>query len=282
VQGKPPMAQSSYGKSEIRLVKVDRRDDLHDIRDMTVSVRFEGAFERAYVDGDNTMVLPTDTMKNTVYAKALDPPFTDLEPFGIALSEHFLTSTPDVRRVEIDIAEHLWNRTPVHGKPHRHTFSRASDEKRTARVVRTAEQFTVEAGLRDLVMLKTSGSGFEDFLTDRYTTLKETTDRILATAITAWWRYGNGDVPFGLRWRGIRQAMVETFADHESRSVQHTLYAMAEAAMDVSEDIREIHLSLPNRHHLVVDLSPFGLANPNEIFVATTAPYGLIEATIRR
>jgi urate oxidase len=276
------VVHNGYGKSGIRLVKVVRRGDLHDVQDLDVDVRFEGEFGRAYTDGDNTMVLPTDTMKNTVYALAREIAIEDVEPFGLGLTEHFLGSTPDVRQVRVDLAQRPWDRLVVGGKTQGRAFVRPSGERRTASVTRTRAEVTVEAGIRDLLVLKTSGSGFEDFLVDGYTTLKETSDRLLATVVNASWTYTTSDVEFGLRWRGIRQAMLDAFAEHVSRSVQHTLHLMGRAALDICDDIAEIRLSLPNKHHLLVDLSAFGLDNPNEIFVATEAPYGLIEATIRR
>jgi urate oxidase len=277
----PVLARNNYGKSVIRLVKVVRGRDLHELKDLTVDVRFEGEFRRAYEVGDNTMVLPTDTMKNTVYALAHDALEDDIEVFGLVLSEHFRNTTPDVRTVRVELVEHLWERLSIEGKPNRHTFMRTG-EKRRAIVTRSGQSVTVEAGVDDLSLLKTAQSAFEDFLVDRYTTLKETSDRIFATNICATWLYAGPDIDFGLRWRGVRKSLIETFADHESKSVQHTLYAMGQAALEICEDMVEIRLSLPNRHHTPVDLSPFGQENRNEIFIVTEQPYGSIGATIRR
>jgi urate oxidase len=276
------LAQNAYGKSGVRLVRVDRRGDLHDLKDVTVDVQLQGEFAPAYIDGDNTMVLPTDTMKNTVYAFAAERAIGDIERFGISLSEHFLGSTPDVRTVRITITEQLWSRIVVGGKPHNHSFTREECGKRTATVTRSSDEVSVEAGIRDLVVLKTTNSGFEEFLVDKFTTLRETSDRIFASMINANWRYSTPDVEFGLRWRGVRKALLDTFADHESRSVQHTLYAMGQAALEICDEILEIRLSMPNKHHLLVDLEPFGVPNPNEVFVATDEPFGLIEGTVRR
>jgi urate oxidase len=274
------LAWHRYGKSRVRLVKVRRSREAHEIVDLTVDVRLEGRFERVYVDGDNAACLATDTMKNTVYALARQDPIDSVESFGVRLAEHF-NAAPAVTRVRIRVVEHRWDRLSVGGRPHPHAFVQPGGEQWTAEVARDADGTTIASGLTDLVLLKTTDSAFAGFPRDAFTTLAETTDRILATTVTASWRYRPGTTDFSGRER-IRRALVETFAAHDSRSMQHTLYAMGEAALGACPDAAEVTLSLPNRHHLLVDLAPFGLDNPNEVFVATDQPYGLIEATIRR
>src|SRR5262245_30180047 len=269
-----------YGKTRVRLVKVRRQRDPHELVDVTVDVQLEGEFEAVYVDGDNRRCVATDTMKNTVYAFARTDELAHIELFAERLAGHF-ASQPSVSRVRISMTEHPWQRASIDGRPHPHAFVQPGGEHWTAVVIRDGESTQVTSGVANLVLLKTTDSGFADFARDPYTTLKETTDRILATAVTASWRYGPAARDFSARER-IRQALVETFAAHDSRSVQHTLYAMAERALAVCPDIVDITMSLPNRHHLLVDLKPFGLDNPNEVFVATDQPYGLIEATVQR
>jgi urate oxidase len=276
------LGANSYGKSGIRLVKLLRPGDLHEIVDLTVAVQFEGDFAAAHVDGDNANVLPTDTMKNTVYALAKNHPLGSIEAFGLDVSAHFLSANPQVSRVSVTLTQHPWERLAVRERPHPHAFRRAGSETRTALVSRTPEAATVEAGLEGLVVLKSGESAFSGFRRDRYTTLPETRDRIFATSITAGWRYASAEADFRLLHRGVRQALLETFAEHASESVQHTLSAMGEAVLERHPEVLEVRLSLPNRHHLPVDLSPFGLQNSNEIFVATEEPYGLIEATLKR
>jgi urate oxidase len=275
------LAENAYGKQAVRLVMVRRHPDRHELKDVTVAVRFEGDFLAAYTDGDNQGVLPTDTMKNTVYALAAEHPFDDIESFGLALSEHFLSRNPRATRVDIELTEHLWEPIPVGGAVHPHAFRQAGSERRTAEVTRDRQGARIIAGIEDLVVMKTAKSAFEGFPRDPYTTLKETSDRILATAVRATWRYSRPKVAFGALWHEVRRVLLETFARHDSRSVQQTLYAMGEAVVE-SLDVEEIHLVMPNRHHLPVDLTPFGLENRNEIFVATAEPYGLIEGTVRR
>lgn len=276
------LVRDSYGKSSIRLVKVTRAGRRQDVRDFTVDVRFEGAFERAHSEGDNTMVLPTDTMKNTVYALAKDHSLDPPEHFALALSEHFLGACRAASRVHVHIAGSSWNRIAIGGRGHDHAFSSAGSAQRIASVSAGRGEVTIEAGIEGLDVLKSSGSGFEGFLTDRYTTLPETAERIFATSISARWRYLARSESFGPTWHAVRQMLLETFAEHPSRSVQHTLHAMGSAVLSQFVEIDEIRLTMPNRHHLLVDLSRFGLRNDNEIFVATTEPYGLIEAVMRR
>jgi urate oxidase len=274
------LSWNRYGKSRIRLVKVRRGGGVHDIVDLTVDVQLEGAFEPVYVDGDNAPCLATDTMKNTVYAMARTDPIEHAELFAQRLAEHF-AGKPSVARARISIAEQRWDRLAANGQPHPHAFVQAGDEHWTTVVTRDAEGVRVVSGLAHLVVLKTAESAFSRFPRDQFTTLPDTDDRLLATSITASWTYREGTTDFGVRDR-IRAALLDTFAAHRSRSVQHTLYAMGEAALAAAADATEITLTLPNRHHLLVDLAPFGLDNPNEIFVATDQPYGVIEATIKR
>jgi urate oxidase len=274
------LSWNRYGKSRIRLVKVRRTHDAHEIVDLTVDVQLEGAFEAVYVAGDNRPCLATDTMKNTVYAIARQDPIAHPETFALRLADHF-AGKPAVERVRISVAEHRWERLSPGGRPHPHAFVQGGDEQWTAVVSRDRAAVRIVSGLTGLVVLKTADSAFSGFPRDELTTLPETEDRILATSMTASWTYRDGTTDFGARER-IRAALLDTFATHKSRSVQHTLYAMGEAALAASADATEITLALPNRHHLLVDLAPLGLDNPNEIFVATDQPFGLIEATVRR
>ncbi|HEY2907841.1 MAG TPA: urate oxidase [Vicinamibacterales bacterium] len=281
----PVLGANRYGKSRIRLVKVRRHaagsaDAPHELLDLTIDILLEGAFEAVYADGDNAACVATDTMKNTVYAFARRNEIAHVETFALSLASHFVEQ-PAVSAATVAAIEHRWERLSAHGRRHPHAFVQPGGEQWTTKVTRDAAGTRVSSGLTNLVVLKTSDSAFAGFPRDAYTTLPETTDRILATAVTAVWAYRSEAADFGARER-IRTALVERFAAHDSRSVQHTLYAMGEAALAASSDISEISLSMPNRHHLLVDLQPFGLDNPNEIFVATDQPFGLIEATVRR
>jgi len=276
------LAQSSYGKSRVRLVQLLRRGDRHDLRDLTVAIRFEGEFDESYTDGDNSAVLPTDTMKNTVYALAARDPVRQPETFGLTLARHFLHGNPRLRRVRVDLTEHLWGRIARGEREHGHAFVRTAPETRTAAVNVHRKRTTLGAGVADLVILKSANSAFAGFPRDEYTTLPETRDRLLATSLTATWRYSDTDIDFGSAWHSVRATLLDVFAEHQSESVQHTLYAMGQTVLDTISDVTAIRLVMPNRHHLPVDLSRFGLENRNEIFVATEEPHGLIEATLVR
>jgi urate oxidase len=276
------LLDTAYGKSNVRLVRLTRRSDGHDLCDLTVSICFQGDYDDSYVDGDNRDVLPTDTMRNTVYALAAAGVLQDPETFGITLGRHFLDRNPRLHRVRIDLTEHPWARIGVDGRDDGHSFVRGGPEMRSAFVTANRQQTIVEAGIVDLEILKSARSQFVGFMRDEYTTLTETRDRILATSLTTRWHYRHAGIDFGATWRAVRRALLESFARHDSASVQHTLYAMGRAVIERVDEVAGIHLVMPNKHHLPVDLSRFGLENRNEIFVATDEPYGLIEATISR
>jgi urate oxidase len=276
------LAENDYGKSRVRLLRVNRQADHHDIKELTLSILFEGDFEAAHTKGDNRNILPTDTMKNTVYVLAKEYPAEQIEDFALHLVEHFLTYNPQVLRARIEVAEHPWTRLSLNGQQHRSTFTLAGGERRTALVTGTREATTVRAGVEGLVVLKTTKSSFEGFRRDPYTTLKETRDRVLSTAIRSSWLYTGDEVAFGPAWHGVRKAILETFAEHDSHSLQETLYAMGEAVLKSFDEISEISFSLPNKHYLLVDLKPFSLENNNEVFLPTDEPHGLIEATLKK
>lgn len=276
------LADSAYGKSKIRLVQVLRRGNRHTLADLTVAIRFEGDYETSYSGGDNSDVLPTDTMKNTVYALAAREAVTEPEAFGLRLGHHFLDRNPKLTRVRIDLTEHPWRSITIGGRDHGQAFMHRGPDTRTATVQMTRDHTMVGAGVSDLMILKTSHSAFAGFPRDEYTTLPETRDRLLATSLTATWHYRDEETDFSTCWQAVRRTLLEAFAEHDSQSVQHTLYAMGQAVLDNTDDVSAIRLVMPNKHHLPFDLSRFGLENRNEIFVATEEPYGLIEATLTR
>ena len=278
------LSANRYGKSAVRLFKVVRTTGgLHEICDLTVDVSLSGDFAAAHVAGDNSAVLPTDTMKNTVYAKAREHDLGTPEEFALLLCRHFLQAAPPASCASVVVRQHGWERLERGGRPHEHAFRRGGEERRVARVtVHRTGAASVAAGIEDLVVLKSAHSAFAGYPKDRYTTLRETSDRILATSMTVTWQYRDGSRDYRRQFGDVEQCLLETFAGHESASVQHTLYAMGAAVLERCRDVEEISLVMPNRHHLLADLAPFGLDNPNVIFVPTDAPFGLIEATLRR
>jgi urate oxidase len=263
-------------------VRITRASEEHHLKDISVDIQFEGDFEAVHIHGDNRDVLPTDTMKNTVYALASQQPVGEIEEFGLRLTNHFLENNPQVRNVRVALSERQWARIRVEGRPHPWAFVAGRPDSRTALVSGTRAGLSIQAGIEDLLVLKSNESAFEGYIHDRFTTLPETSDRIFATVVKANWSYSHRDVAFGRFWEGARSILLETFAQHRSESVQHTLYAMAGAVLDAFGEIDAIRLSMPNKHHLPVDLTPFELENRNEVFVATEEPYGLIEAVVRR
>ncbi|HYL38675.1 MAG TPA: urate oxidase [Bryobacteraceae bacterium] len=276
------LLENRYGAERVRLLKVRRMQDHHDFKELSASVQLEGEFAGSYSAGDNRSILPADTIKNTVYALAKLYAIDQIEEFGQELISHFLTDNPQVRKVRVEIAEHLWTRIAFGGKPHPWSFTPAGPERRTATVTGTREAMLIEAGIENLQVVKTIGAAFEGYLRDPFTTLQETSDRILATAVKATWMYSDNEIPFAVYWHGVREAMLDAFVEHESRSLQFTLHAMAEAVLERYADIAEIHLWVPNKDCRLVDLSRFGLENNNEVFAPAEEPFELIEARLRR
>jgi urate oxidase len=277
------LGSNDYGKFGIRLVKVKRDTERHELWDLDVAVTLVGDFEAAHVEGDNTELLATDTMRNTVYSLAKDHLTGSIEDFGLALAGHFLAAGPTVEKATVRITQFPWDRIEVDGRPHEHSFVRGAGERKATIMGEEDGSRRVEAGLDNLLVMKTTGSGFEGFLRECFTTLPETEDRILATAVTASWSYGDvAGLDFDDLWAGVRERILSTFTDHYSPSVQNTLYRMGHAVLEAYPEVEKIRLTLPNKHHIPYDLSPFGIENGNEIFHATSEPYGLIEGTIER
>ncbi len=276
------LGANQYGKAEVRLVHVDRSTARHRLTDLNVSTHLRGQFDATYLSGDNASVLATDTQKNTVYAFARKHGVGQPEDFAIRLARHFVASQPPVQGAQIEIDQLPWGRIEVGGQEHDHAFARPGGELRTTSVTLDGDNLWVVSGLRDLVVLKSTGSEFHGFPRDEYTTLPETTDRILATSVTARWRYASADLPFGEIYPEIRTLLLETFATTHSLALQQTLYAMGRAVLEKFGEVAEVRLSMPNKHHYLADLTPFGLDNPNQVFIAGDRPYGLIEGQVLR
>lgn len=277
------LVHNNYGKSRVRLMKVSRRGNWHELQNINVKIAFEGDFDAIHATGDNSKCLPTDTMKNTVYALAAQTTeIEEIESFGLRLARHFLEQNEQVSRVSIDIIEHKYTRIPMDGEPHPHSFTKSGGEKRTTAIRMTRDETSVESGLEDLTVIKTTRSGFAGFLKDNYTFLPETDDRIFCTSVTANWRYVNPEAATEKLWTGVRQTILDTFAEHDSLSVQHTLHAMGEAVLNTHPAITEISFSLPNIHCIPIDVTKFGETNNNTIFWPTEEPHGLIEGRLRR
>jgi urate oxidase len=278
------LGENQYGKAETHVVRVTKGGPggtVHEIRDMTVSVMLAGDFEATHLTGDNSEVVPTDTQKNTVFAYASEG-VGEIEEFGLRLARHFVQDYAPVHRARVFISEQPWTRIHAGGGPHPHAFERGGSELRTTTVTCARDAEWVVSGLSDLTLLKTAGSEFWGYPKDRYTTLPETHDRVLATAVDARWRYLDPHADWADARAEARRLIIETFATKHSLSLQQTLYAMGEAVLEARPEIGELRFSMPNKHHFAVDLKPFGLENDNEVFYAADRPYGLIEGTVTR
>ena len=275
------LGANRYGKAAIRVVRVGRDTTPHRLRDLTVAIALEGDFTTAHTDGDNRLVVATDTMKNTAYAFAADHLDGSIEAYATALGHHFL-GNDQVDRAIVNVREHAWRSVDVDGAPAPDAFLRTGEGTRMATVAVGRDGTVVEAGIEDLVVMKTTRSAFSGFPRDRYTTLPETDDRLMATKVTAIWTYGAPDIDFDATWIAVRDTLLEVFADHDSPSVQTSIWIMAKAMLERHEELDEVRMVLPNLHHWTVDLDRFGIDNDRTVYVATTEPHGLIEATVRR
>jgi urate oxidase len=281
------LGDHQYGKAENRVVRIYRDSPRHEIRDLSVSTALRGPFAPAYLDGDQSNVLPTDTQKNTAFAFAKSHGVDTIEGYALALARHFVRDVAPVAGARIDVEEYAWERAVVGGVEHDHTWVRRGQETRTAAVTVDGDGEHVVCGLSGLVLLKSTGSEFAGFLTDEYTTLQETHDRVMATSLVAQWRFSSDDfdaetIDWDAVYAGAKAVLVERFATVQSLALQQTLWHMGSAVMEAYPAITEVRLTAPNKHHFAVDLAPFGLDNPGEVFVAADRPYGLIEATITR
>ncbi|MGI8992881.1 MAG: factor-independent urate hydroxylase [Nocardioidaceae bacterium] len=280
------LARNQYGKAENRVVRIFRDTPRHAIHDLNVSTSLRGDFAAAHTAGDQSHVLPTDTQKNTVFAYAKSRGVDPIEDFALALGRHFVDDVEPVTGARIEIDEYAWERIEVDGRPHDHSFVRKGQEVRTTAATVDGEgsdqQVFVVAGLRDLVVLKSTGSEFAGFLRDEFTTLNETHDRVMATSLSVGWRYCHAEVTWQASYDAIRAALLEQFASVHSLALQQTLYEMGRTVLERRPEVAEIRLSAPNLHHLLVDLERFGLDNRGEVFHADDRPYGLIQAAVQR
>ncbi len=282
------ITHNNYGKSQIRILKVTRDKPVHEIKEFTVNILFDGDFDTAHTRGDNSKVLPTDTMKNTVYALAKKHSILSIEEFGLYIAEHFKDNNSQVSKIMVDIEEKLWQRIITSSSssqelhPHDHSFLSSGNERRTAKIILNKGEKVVHSGLKDLLVLKTTGSAFKNFIKDTFTTLQETSDRVFSTSVRAEWLYTDKQADYNHTYMNIRNIVLERFANHHSLSVQQTLYETGKKIIEELKEISEISISMPNKHYLLYNLNQFGMDNNNEIFIPTDEPFGLIEATLKR
>jgi urate oxidase len=275
------LGDNQYGKAEVRVVKLTRDTDRHGIEDLCVTSQLRGDFEAAHLEGNNAHVIATDTQKNTIFSFARDG-IGSPEAFLLRLSKHFIDDFDWVVGGQWQAEQYPWDRIQAHGAGHDHSFVRNGQAIRTAAVIVDGDTTHVLGGLKGLTVLKSTQSGFVGYPRDKYTTLAETTDRVLATDVTARWRYNTTDVDFNASYERVKALLLEAFTEDYSSALQNTLYAMGKRVLEECANIDELRFSMPNKHHFVVDLAPFGQDNPNEVLFAADRPYGLIEASVLR
>lgn len=278
------LAHNTYGESRIRLVRLMHRGGLHEVKDLTLDVRFEGDFDASHRQGENRAILPADTIKNTVYVLSRQYPAEAIEEFVFHLTEHFLTYNPQVTLVDIRVSERPWSRISIGDKGHASSFVSNANERRTTHISARREKIILHSGLEDLQLMKTAGFSFSGFLRDPYTTLQENQQRILRATLAANWIYASPepDMPFSTIWHGARKTILETFAAHGGKSLQHTLYALAQAVLENFEAMSEIHLHILENYCPAVDLKHFGMENDNELFIPVDGSQGAASLTLRR
>jgi urate oxidase len=276
------LVKQRYGKARVRVLKILRADGLHTLREIEVRAQLSGGFETSYTAGDNSKVVPTDTIKNAIHVLARQHLGEEVERFAVLLGQHFVARYSQVAEATVEIHERSWDRLEVAGQLQPHSFREGSNARRFCRAVCREGSAEVAAGIRDLVILKSAGSGFEGYPKCEYTTLPETADRILATSFSATWDFARAPENYRRAGDAIVEAMLQVFAENFSPAAQATLFQMAEAALGVCPEVSEMSLAMPNKHYLPINLTPFGLENRNEVFLPTDEPYGLIEATVGR
>ncbi|ORY03703.1 uricase [Basidiobolus meristosporus CBS 931.73] len=289
----PYLKKQAYGKTDVRLTKVIRHtDDWHDVVELTCQVLLDGSFKVSYTEADNSVIIPTDTVKNTVYVLAKKScNVQTIELFGHEIGQHFLNRYSHVESVYVKIIQHRWSRISIDQQYHSHSFFRDGDDTRRVELtVRRDGKVTVESRLKDLLVLKSTGSNFTNFHRCEYTTLQDAHDRIFSTSVDAKWTYDLekskiSEIPFDSIAAGIREITLSTFATDDSASVQATMYKMGERVLMNHTDVVEISYALPNKHYLSVNLKPFKLSNEAKdmnIFQPVSDPAGYITATIAR
>ena len=275
------LGDNRYGKAENRLVRVDRDGDEHRITDLNVSVSLSGDMSDTHLTGANDKVLATDTQKNTVHAFARDG-IGEIEDYALRLARHFVTSQESIHTARVAVESYPWQRLQVGGRPAHHSFARSGGGTRTTTVTFDGERAWVLGGVRDLTVLNSTGSEFWGFPREEYTTLAETKDRILSTAVSATWRFAADEADWAKAYDTALAALLDAFGGTYSYSLQQTLYAMGTRVLETVPELVEVRLSLPNKHNFLTDLSPFGLDNPGEVFFAADRPYGLLQCAVQR
>lgn len=278
----PLIRASSHGESRVRMLRIVRRGDRHDPRDLSVSCRFEGHFNEAFEEGRADGLVPGETLKNIIHTLAREKGAAEIEALSLALCDRLLGRAPKITRVRVEIAEQPWTRLEAGGKTQGQAFTGASQERRTAAVTSNGKQIAVVSGVEDLALMRTAGFGPRTSRDDDPSGRLDGLQRLLVASLTARWTYTSADVTFGPYRQGVRAAIIDTFAWHGGESVQQTLYAIADVVLASYQEIAEISLSLHERPYRAADLFSAGEENPDELFVAVDEPVGIVEVTVGR
>src|SRR5712672_725243 len=273
-----PLIKNRYGKGRVRVMRIHRDGDRHEVSQLNVKAMIEGDFARTYTHGDNSMSVSTDTIKIVARENTGLCP----EEFCQVLAKKYLDTYPQIASVAITAHETKWSRLSFGGKPHPHSFVLDSNGKPTVEVSASRSGATLTSGIDGFTFMKSTQSGWEDYLKDPYTTLKETDDRICATSMVASWKWSAKPQNYPATNARILATLLEVFGATYSASVQDSLYRMGEAALSAVPEISEISMACPNMHFILMNLSAFGLDNNNDVFLPTDEPHGQIECTVGR
>lgn len=276
------LVSNTYGKGRVRVMRIKKDGPTHEVRELTVKAMLTGGFAGAFTDKDNSAVVSTDTVKNVVNIVARENLALDTEDFVAAVAQRFLDRYPQVETATVTAYETKWVRMTVGGAPHPHSFVLDNNGQPYARVTASREGAAITSGLSGFTFMKTTASGWADYYMDPYTTIKETRDRMCATAMEASWRWSSKPADYSAANALILSTMLDVFASTYSDSVQDSLYRMGTAALAAVPEIIDISLACPNKHYLLMNLEAFGLDNDNAVFLPTDEPHGQIECTIGR
>jgi urate oxidase len=277
-----PLIKNTYGKGRVRVMRIHRDGDRHEVSQLNIKAMMEGDFARAYTDGDNSTSVSTDTIKNVVNVIARENTGLSTEEFCQVLAKKYLDSYSQVERVSVTAHETKWSRLEVGGKPHPHSFVLDSNGKPFVEVAATRAGSSMSSGVDGFTFMKTTQSGWENFYKDAYSTIQPTGDRMCATSMVASWKWSAKPANYAATNAKILDTLLTVFASTYSPSVQNSLYHMGEAALAAVPEISEISMACPNIHYILMNLSAFGLDNNNDVFLPTDEPHGQIECTVGR
>jgi urate oxidase len=274
------IAASSHGEARLRMLRLVRRGDRHDARDLTVSFRFEGDFEPAFVDGRADGLLPGETIKSLTHKTTREHGARELEELGLTLAEEVLARQGRIARVRVELTEQPWRRLEAGGRPQAQSFVADSPEQRFAVITSNGTQTSVVGGIGQLTVMRSAG--FTPAGRSDESGASDGMQPLLVGALSVRWTYTSGDITFGVYRQGVRNAVLETVAWHKSQSVQHLLFAIADVVLASCAEIADVSLSFHERPYRPADLFAAGAENPDELFVVVDEPLGVVDVTVER